>query len=202
MNDLDRIKLLINKDELYQQLRTEITNATTLNSIVENFNDSGTREQFIKNIFLFYNEEIPVSEIFSDKDFDMVDSMVAKYLKNPNLKKKKLWKLYNIKVYTHGNKKILYKGESNINTEVQNIFDSLPVYIIEKNDDGDDICSQVEIKGINNDTKIGNIFLNINDTLPLMISSEFISYYSDLLNNPNSNFSEFLEELSKRTIHY
>ena len=199
MNDLDRIKLLINKDELYQQLRTEITNATTLNSIVENFDKSATREQFIKNIFLFYNEEIPASKIFSN---NTNLSMVDKYLKNPNLKKKKLWKLYNLKVYTHGNKKILYKGESNINTEVQNIFDSLPVYIIEKNDDGDDICSQVEIKGINNNTKIGNIFLNINDTLPLMISSEFISYYSDLLNNPNSNFSEFLEELSKRTIHY
>ena len=198
MNDLDRIKLLINKDELYQQLRTEITNATSLKSIVENFDESATREQFIKNIFLFYNEEIPASKIFSNIDFDMVNE----YLKNPNLKKKKLWKLYNIKVYTHGNKKILYKGESNINTEVQNIFDSLPVYIIEKNDDGDDICSQVEIKGINNNNKIGNIFLNINDTLPLMISSEFISYYSDLLNNPNSNFSEFLEELSKRTIHY
>ena len=85
--------------------------------------------------------------------------------------------MYDIEVYTHGNKKILYKGESNINTEVQNIFDSLPVYIIEKNDDGDDICSQVEIKGINNNNKIGNIFLNINDTLPLMISSEFILYY-------------------------
>ena len=53
MNDLDRIKLLINKDELYQQLRTEITNATTLNSIVENFDESATREKFIKNIFLF-----------------------------------------------------------------------------------------------------------------------------------------------------
>lgn len=199
MNDLDRIKLLINKDELYQQLRTEITKATTLNSIVEKFDESVTREQFIKNIFLFYNEEIPASKIFSN---NTNLSMVDKYLKNPNLKKKKLWKLYNIKVYTHGNKKILYKGESNINTEVQNIFDSLPVYIIERNDDGDDICSQVEIKGINNNNKIGNIFLNINDTLPLMISSEFISYYSDLLNNPNSNFSEFLEELSKRTIHY
>lgn len=199
MNDLDRIKLLINKDELYQQLRTEITNATSLKSIVKEFkNENGTREQFIKNIFLFYNEEIPVSEIFFNDNFNMVD----KYLKNPNLKKKKLWKLYNLKVYTYGNKKILYKDESNINTEVQNIFDSLPVYIIEENDDGDDICSQVEIKGINSNNKIGNIFLNINNTLPLMISSEFISYYSNLLNNSNSNFSEFLEELSKRTIHY
>ena len=109
------IKLLINKDELYQQLRTEITNATTLNSIVEKFDESVTREQFIKNIFLFYNEEIPASKIFSNNtNLSMVDN----YLKNPNLKKKKLWKLYNIKVYTHGNKKILYKGNDNIDDEV------------------------------------------------------------------------------------
>ena len=73
MNDLDRIKLLINKDELYQQLRTEITNATSLKSIVENFDESGTREKFIKNIFLFYNEEIPASQLFSNNNFDAVD---------------------------------------------------------------------------------------------------------------------------------
>ena len=89
MNDLDRIKLLINKDELYQQLRTEITNATTLNSIVENFDKSATREQFIKNIFLFYNEEIPASKIFSANTDPNMVNMVDKYLKKPKHKKKK-----------------------------------------------------------------------------------------------------------------
>lgn len=200
MNDLDRIKLLINKDELYQQLRTEITNATTLNNIVKNFDESGTREKFIKNIFLFYNEEIPASKIFSaNTDPNMVKT-VDKYLKNPNLKKKKLWKLYNIKVYTHGNKKILYKDlykdengkdKSNIDDEVKRIYKK---FFSTKNDDGEIIVNYPE--------NIGSLFLNINDTLPLMISSDSISYYSDLLNNPNSKFSEFLEELSKRTIHY
>ena len=148
MNDLDRIKLLINKDELYQQLRTEITNATTLNSIVEKFDESVTREQFIKNIFLFYNEEIPASKIFSaNTDPNMVNT-VDKYLKNPNLKKKKLWKLYNIKVYTHGNKKILYNSVDNIDNEVKKVYEKYKTFfsIKIKNDDGEVIEPNPNIK--------------------------------------------------------
>lgn len=152
-----------------------------------------TYNNFAGMFMLFLNEEIPLKKLFdipSSHESDLISSYESGVKK---FKTKKLIELYNIKVFYRNPNCISYKNKANIEEEVTKILNSYPSLKSQI-----DVLLEVETS----EYKYSEEFLNINNTLPKMITTERISEYSSWLNSDNNYFENFLEDLKRRTINY
>lgn len=208
---------------LKKQLETHLQNIPEINSFVFSLNEKMTNDnQYNQKLvqmfsYAFYEELVPLQT----EQENYFKQSIYNYALKIN-KQKKLWESYNMNVFVgvKAEGKVVYKNKENLTKELDKIFTDFPnkmrniksIFNIEKIDLVDE-------------------FLNINGQLPNMLKTNRILLYSSLLNNVDyaelasaglanngkiagvsvllsswsdlcSEFSFFINEVSRRTIHY